>query len=90
MRHRFGRYRSAALGFLLLIETFGLRAIAHRKVGGLDEGPREVFVAALPVALSFLLAVRDSLTVYATTVGSEMPDLGKTLDASGLQHDRQR
>jgi hypothetical protein len=58
VRHRLdGDHRQAA-GAFLLIPALDRRVVAHREVRRLDEGPRQILVAALGVALTLFLAVR--------------------------------
>jgi len=57
MCHRLGRYDLIGLGRLALVEALDTRVVAHSEVGGLYEGTRQVFVAALAVASPFFLSL---------------------------------
>ena len=52
---------TVGLRLLAFVEPFRLGAVAQREVGRFDEGPGEILVAVLGVALPLLLAVADAL-----------------------------
>lgn len=60
----------------------------HPYCGGFDERPGEILVAVLDVAFTLFLAVRDPLVVNASAIGTEVADVGKPRDGTGLKHDR--
>lgn len=51
MRQRLGRRDAVSLALLAFVEALGFRAVAPCEVGRLHEGPSQVFVAVLGVAL---------------------------------------
>ena len=53
--------------FFALIKPLDFRFIANRKVGGFDEGPRQVFVPILDVTNALFLAVTHLFTVDKIT-----------------------
>ena len=77
-------------GAFALMKGFRTRRIAHREVGRLDIGPRQIAVAVFAVALSFFLGIGKLLAFDTTAVGSKVAGLGKTPNIAALQHDRQR
>ena len=74
---------------LLLIPAFDLGVVAHGKVGGLDKGPGQVFVATLGIAFAFLLAIGFMPAVDGAGIRGEVAGPGEAGDVSRFQRNRQ-
>jgi hypothetical protein len=70
-----------------LIEAFGVRAVAARKVGGLDKSPTEILIAVLAISLPLLFIVGEALRGNQAAVRGEVSYLGETVDITGLKGD---
>ena len=77
VRHRLDGHHRQAAGALLLVPALDRRVVAHREVRRLDEGPGQVLVAALGVALALLLAVGFAPAVHRARVGGEVARAGE-------------
>ena len=72
---------------LFLEEGVGFLAEAPGEIGRFDEGPHQIGIAVLGVALALLLAVGSADAVDAAGIGRKVADLSKAGDVARLQQD---
>jgi hypothetical protein len=78
---------------ILLLEFSVIKGPAHGIVstgvlGGLREGPSQIFVAIVLIAFALDLVVADSLTGDQAAIGDVVAHVGKTLDGPGFKQNR--
>ncbi len=73
MSHDLTSHHHLCLGAFPVIELANLRLIANGKVRRFDEGPRQIFIPILGVALPLAFPIAQLGTAHASTVRGELP-----------------
>ena len=66
-RQRFGRNHLTGFSRFAIIPLAALRVITPRKIGGFDQCPSQILVAAFGVVFSLALAVGQALAILGPT-----------------------
>nr|VFJ87333.1 MAG: hypothetical protein BECKLFY1418B_GA0070995_100620 [Candidatus Kentron sp. LFY] len=89
MGNRLNGNNTVRLGLLPLVITFDVGVVTHREIRRFHICPCQIFIAIFSITVSFTFTVAYPLTACATTIGSIVTNLGKTIDIPTLKHDRQ-
>ena len=86
----FGRKAGIGLSNFAVIVSSKLFIIPAAQLSRLSEGPTQVTIAVLTVAISFTFTVGQPLRWDTPTVRSKIADLWETSDVTDFQHDGHR